>query len=335
LCPIKLFALRDAAGKTTIIAIVKNGFMKTNDSCMNEALCAELADAVSARLQALPDKPEETPEATVRALWHTAAGMPLSAQRACRERLPVLSEQGSATLYDLIERRLKGTPLAHLTGRQHFMQTELVVYPGALIPRKETELLGYTALNILDDIMQQRVVQPQIIDLCTGSGNLACAIAVHRPEVRVTGSDISIAALNCAMENRRILGLHAHVAFVAADMLTSFVPEVCRQRTTMIVCNPPYISSAKLANLPGEIILHEPSEAFNGGPIGVSLLNRLVKEGSKYIMEGGWICCEAGRGQGDWLAQRFEKTAQFQQVRRVCDTDGHIRVVAAQRHAAG
>jgi release factor glutamine methyltransferase len=86
-----------------------------------------------------------------------------------------------------------------------------------------------------------------------------------------------------------------------------------------------------MAKLPTEIAQHEPREAFNGGPLGVSILSRLVKDGADYLVSGGLICCEVGLGQGRWLAQRFERTNNFQRVKTFSDSAGEIRVVAAQR----
>ena len=265
---------------------------------MPNSYFTELVAAVAARLQTLPDKPEEDAEATVRALWHKAAGHPLCVEAAVKTALPDLDASGLTLLQTLISRRLAGTPLAHLTGRQQFMQIEFLADARALIPRKETELLGYSALNILNDWHVKVGAPLQAIDLCTGAGNLACALAHHQPRLRVVGSDISLDALACARENSQHLKVHDRVGFVAGDLLEAFDPSVCRQSIAMIICNPPYISNAKVDTLPEEIIGHEPRAAFAGGPLGVSILNRLVKHGADYLVDGGWICCEVGLGQG-------------------------------------
>ena len=300
----------------------------------SSTLLAELIEAVAAHLQMLPDKPEETAEATVHALWHKASGTSLSLEAACQTTLPNLDKQGQARLKALISQRLAGTPLAYLTGRQQFMNIELLADRRALIPRKETELLGYTALNILDDIRLNDATGLRAIDLCTGSGNLACAMAKHLPELHITGSDISIEALTCAMGNRSFLNLDPQrIGFIASDLLYGFNPSACRQKISMIICNPPYISEAKVSQLDKEIICHEPSQAFNGGPLGLSILTRLVKESAAYLTDHGWICCEVGLGQGKWLAQRFERTRSYQRVITTSDTSGEIRVVAAQRNS--
>jgi len=297
-----------------------------------ESLFYDLVAEITPLLVTLPDKPEEDGEATVRALWHKAAGRALSVERAGQLELSWLGQEARVRLKALIKKRLQGTPLAHLTGRQHFMGIDFIVDARALIPRKETELLGYTALNKIDDILLNDKEHLWVMDLCSGSGNLACALAFHRPELRVIGSDISVPALTCARDNSRMLGLDDRVRFVAGDLLEAFSAHRCKEDISVIVCNPPYISNAKLDRLPMEIIRHEPREAFAGGPLGLSILNRLVKESATFLAGGGWVCCEVGLGQGAWLTQRFERTQNFQRVETFCDADGNIRVVAAQRN---
>ena len=109
---------------------------------------AELA----AKLGVLPDKPEETPEATLRALWHLAGGVALSVEAAREAPLDQLSREAGLRLRALIAQRIAGVPLAHLTGRQRFMGLEMLASGDALIPRRETELVGYAALELLRDL---------------------------------------------------------------------------------------------------------------------------------------------------------------------------------------
>ena len=142
----------------------------------------ELLDRLQRELVPLPDKPEETPETTLRALWCAAAGRPSSAEVAASAELAPLEPEGLAELERLIALRLAGTPLAHLTGRQSFMGVELLAGPEALVPRKETEILAGVAIGRLDPS-----VPATVLDVCTGSGNLAAAIALARPLARIQG----------------------------------------------------------------------------------------------------------------------------------------------------
>src|SRR6185312_15982434 len=115
---------------------------------MIEELFIQLKNELNSKLSILKDKPEESVDSTLKACWLTAAGMPKSAEEAMNHPLPELSDNQRNTLFYLIEQRLKNVPLAHLTGRQNFMGIEFLSDKRALIPRKETEILGRKALEI-------------------------------------------------------------------------------------------------------------------------------------------------------------------------------------------
>src|SRR5439155_26689169 len=126
----------------------------------------------------LRDKPEETPERLLCALWSTACGAPVSADRAAHGSLPALDAAGLERLRELVERKKAGVPLAHLTERQTFLGLELLAGPEALIPRKETEILGRAALAKIGCMARKRG-ELLVVDVCTGSGNLAVAYAYY------------------------------------------------------------------------------------------------------------------------------------------------------------
>src|SRR6267378_2313454 len=138
----------------------------------------------------LPDKPEETPEGVLCALWATACGEPVSVDRAVCAPLPALDNESHARLRELIERRKAGVPLAHLTERQTFLGLEMLAGPEALIPRKETEILGRAALAKIGCMAKKRGTV-LVVDLCTGSGNLALAYAYYEPQALVYAADLS------------------------------------------------------------------------------------------------------------------------------------------------
>lgn len=288
---------------------------------------AQLARLVSA-LSSLDDKPEETPEATLRALWWTAAGTPRSADLAAEGELPELTEAQAAALDELIGRRLSGIPLAHLTGRQRFLGIEMFAAPGALIPRKETEILGRAALTLIHDAAEARGTVT-VIDVCTGSGNLALAYAAHEPRARVLAADLSADAIAVARENARLTGLSDRVDFREGDLLAPFGPDF-DGIVDVLSCNPPYISTAKVKTMAAEIADHEPGLAFDGGPFGVRLLTRLINEAPRLVRPGGWICFEVGLGQGPAMGQRLEAHGVYQDVRRFVDTQGAVRALAAR-----
>jgi release factor glutamine methyltransferase len=312
-----------------------------NDGVHAVAHGASIAQAFGQRLAALQaalphhdDKPEETAEATLRVLWHLAAGHALSVVSAARMPLTALEDAAGARLDALVAQRLSGLPLAHLSQRQHFMGLDMLVGPQALIPRVETELLGEVALTLLQG--RQR---PTVLDLCTGCGNLALAVAHHVPNAQVMAGDVCAAAISLAQRNAQHLGLGSRVDLRVGDLFEPFQEPRWRAQIDLVVCNPPYISSGKVDSLPTEIQGHEPRLAFDGGPFGISVLHRLVRDAALFLRPGGWLAIEVGRGQGQSVLRRLRaqavanlaKTAVFETALSASDEAGDIRVVMARR----
>ncbi len=280
-------------------------------------------------LSTLPDKPEETPDSCLRALWHMASGTALSVAAAHEQSLPTLDTAQSSALDALIDRRLQGVPVAYLTGRQRFMGLDLLAGPQALIPRRETEMLGLAARAKLHELAAGRDAV-QVIDVCCGSGNLALALAAAEPKATVHGADLSAEAIALAGRNLALQGLGERVALHTGDLLSPFQSQKYQDRIDLIVSAPPYISTAKLDTMPAEIIGHEPALAFDGGPFGVSILMRLLRESPALLRAGGWLGIEVGLGQGPAMQQMLRKNASFGTVETVCDSAGQIRVLLAK-----
>jgi release factor glutamine methyltransferase len=303
---------------------------------------AQRLAAVQAALPRHADKPEETAEATLRVLWHLAAGHALSVVGALRIPLPLpaLNVDAGARLDGLIAQRLSGRPLAYLSQRQHFMGLDMLVGPQALIPRIETEQLGRVALSLLQG-RQQGPEQATVLDLCTGSGNLALALAHHAPQAQVLGGDLCGAAVALARRNALHLGLSQRVEFRVGDLFEPFQEPRWRGQIDLVVCNPPYISSGKVDRLPPEIQRHEPRLAFDGGPLGVNVLHRLLRDVALFLRPGAWLAVEVGRGQGQSVLHRLRAlvapnlagAAAFEAPLSACDAAGDIRVVMARRAA--
>ncbi len=276
-----------------------------------------------------PDKPEETPERTLCALWSTASGRPVSADRAGDETLPLLDDAGQARLRELIALRRAGVPLAHLTQRQFFLGLELLAGGEALIPRKETEILGRAALAKLQ-AMSESKAELTVIDVCTGSGNLALAYAWYRPNARVFGADITPESVGLAQRNADHLRLAARVEFRQGDLLEPFDSADFHGRVDLLSCNPPYISSAKVDTLDPEIGRYEPRAAFDGGAFGVSILMKLLKQAPRFLRPGGWLAFEVGLGQGPGLARQLERNPAFAAVETHRDSAGEVRALLAR-----
>lgn len=289
---------------------------------MPDGFAARLAQLQG--LAILPDKPEETAEGTLRALWSAAAGTPLSVEAARDAALVPLNDDANRMLDATIERRLQGVPLAHLTGRQRFMGVELLAGPEALVPRKETELLGRTALARLGG-----KASPHVIDLCTGSGNLACALAAALPDATVIAADLSAAAVTLARRNAVFAGVAGRASFHEGDLFAA-LPESARG-ADLLVCNPPYISTAKVETMAAEIAEHEPRLAFDGGGFGLGIVSRLIAEAPAWLAPGGWLCFEIGKGQGTFLQRSLAKANAYEAIEPVADEAGEIRVLVARK----
>lgn len=278
----------------------------------------------------LPDKPEESADSTLRALWHAAAGQPLSATLASSTALPELDEKGKQALIRLFTRRLAGEPLAHIIERQHFMGMEMLAGPAALVPRVETELLAQAAIELAEQLaIGQSTLR--VIDVCTGAGNVALAIARHVLAAQVWAADISASAIDLAKRNAKFMELGKRVQFCAGDLLAPFNEPEFMGTVDVLTCNPPYISSAKVDRLTAETQVHEPRLAFDGGPFGVNILMRLLHEAPPVLRAGGWLAFEVGLGQGDLLKKRMLTSRMFTEVRSFADRSGAVRVLAGQK----
>jgi release factor glutamine methyltransferase len=292
---------------------------------------AELCGQWQARLTTLPDKPQETVEATLRTLWHLACGQPLSLEAALAlADLPALDGAADQRLRGLIERRADGVPLALLTGRQRFMGLDMLAGAAALIPRRETELLGDAALALVRTRLAE-AGGARVVDVCTGSGNLALAVARHEPRAQVHASDLSADAIDLAGRNAEHLGVASRVDLRVGDLLEPFDQPAFHGAVDVLICNPPYISSGKVDTMQREISDFEPRLAFDGGPLGVRILQRLIREAPRFLAPRGWLAFEVGAGQGSAVLHRLDAGGVFRQQRSVCDAGGEIRAIVASR----
>ena len=294
----------------------------------NQTKYNDLLVKITASLQGLTDKPEESPEGTLRALWLLAAGIHKPVEFAKHAELPTLSDAGFSHLEELIENRLSGIPLAHLTGRQYFMDIEMLAGPEALIARKETEILTKAALDQLKKLAQKRD-SVKVIDICTGSGNIALALAYYEQSLQVYGADISKEAIGLAQNNANHLGLADRVNFHVGDLFTPFENRDFIGQIDMITCNPPYIATTNVEKMPEEISRNEPHEAFDGGPFGVTIILRVIREAAQYLKPNSWLCLEVGQGQGKAIASRLERSEHYQEVHSYRDDKGNVRALLA------
>jgi release factor glutamine methyltransferase len=224
--------------------------------------------------------------------------------------------------------RATGIPLAFVIGHQEFMGIELMVDEGALAPREETELLGNTALGVL---RSSGVAKPSVVDMCCGSGNLACAIAHHLPAARVWASDLTDGCIAVTRRNVEHIGVGERVVVAQGDLFTGLQPFGLEGSIDAIVCNPPYISQSKLASDSAGLLKHEPREAFDGGPYGISIQQRAVKEALPFLRPGGVLLFEIGLGQERQVKMLFDRMKSYEDIRLVKNTAGEVRVVSGRK----
>jgi release factor glutamine methyltransferase len=216
----------------------------------------------------------------------------------------------------LIKRRALGEPVAYLTGRREFWSLELTVSPAVLVPRPETELLVERALAL------QASDRARVVDLGTGSGAVALALACERPNWRVTATDVSSEALAVARANAARLGLA--VQFLQGSW---FAPLNCA-RFDLVVSNPPYVAAGDPA-LASAALAHEPRLALTPGDDALACLRLIVRAAGQHLRPGGWLLLEHGADQG--AAVRHELVlAGYRYVRSHRDLASHERATEGQ-----
>jgi len=277
---------------------------------------AALSDA-RARLAASP-----SPGLDAELLLAHALGAERTRLRARPEE--TLPATASARFGALLARRAAGEPVAYLIGRRGFHAIELMVSPAVLIPRPETEMLVDVALAELD----RRDPEARVVDLGTGSGCIALAIAHQRSDVRITAIESSPEALELARLNGERLGLDGRVAFVAGDWLAG----TGEHGVDVIVCNPPYVASGD-PHLEHGDLRFEPRVALAGGPDGLDALRAVVADAPAHLATDGLLAVEHGCDQGEAVRALFDAAGLVDVTTRT-DPAGHPRVTCGRCVAA-
>ena len=238
-----------------------------------------------------------------------------------------VSEAEISSFRELVRRRAAGEPVAYLTGYREFWSLKIRVGKGVLIPRPETELLVEEALNVFKPAVSA-ATQLTLLDIGTGSGAIAIALAKELHESIIYAADISRAALAVARANSTEQGYAGRIRFVCGDSVTPF-----RQKELfdLIVSNPPYIRSGDLKGLAREIREHEPIAALDGGIDGLDFYRQWIPQMPALLRGKGWVILEMGAGQAAAVAELFQQTGLFNAVKVVKDYAGHERVVLAQK----
>ena len=214
----------------------------------------------------------------------------------------------------LLSRRLNGEPIAYILGTREFYGLNLKVTTDTLIPRPDTETLVEAALA---KISHQE--KSQILDLGTGTGAIALAIAKYRPQAHVTALDASQAALNIAIENAQNLNI-SNVKFILSDWFNALNTE----KFDVIVSNPPYIEAAD-AHLKQGDLRFEPVSALASGEDGLDAIRRIITRAPQHLNPDGWLMLEHGYNQASKVAALLEQ-AGFSDIGHVKDLSGIDRV---------
>ncbi len=225
-----------------------------------------------------------------------------------------VSDKDWSTILKMADEAGRGAPVEYITGRAYFRYTQLSVTPDVLIPRKETELVAGTAI----ELVRQRGYKT-VLDMCTGSGCIAISIATET-EAEVSAADISEKAIELAEKNAE--ENEATVKFFISDMF-----DKAGKSFDLIVCNPPYVSDEEYEELSNDVKNYEPSGALKSGD-GLEFYRIIAKDAPEYLNEGGALVLEIGAGQGQDVIRLLE-SGGFIQIDCKKDYQGRDRIVAA------
>ena len=253
-----------------------------------------------------------------RLLVATTAGK--STQELLRDLPLYTSTEVADKVAALIERRVGGEPVAYITGAWEFYGLPMVITTDVLIPRMDTELLVDAAKELLNG----RKMDARVLDLCCGSGCIACAIGHELPAARIVAVDLSARALEVARKNIALNRLSSRAICLQADATAN--PPMSMGQFDLVVCNPPYIKTSELRKLDPSVREYEPSWALDGGKDGLKFYKSIIKFWKAVIRPGGYILFEVGEGQAESVKEML-LTGGFRSVSSKFDTLGVERVV--------
>lgn len=253
-----------------------------------------------------------------RLLVATAAGK--TTQELLRDLSLYTTPEMADKVAALTERRISGEPVAYITGAWEFYGLPMYITSDVLIPRMDTELLVDAAKELLNG----RKMDARVLDLCCGSGCIACAIGHEMPAARIVAVDLSAKALEVARRNVAVNRLSSRVICMQADATAS--PPMSMGQFDMIVSNPPYVRSADMKKLDRSVRDFEPSWALDGGKDGLKFYKSIIKYWKSVLRPGGYLLFEVGEGQAESVKEML-LTGGFRSVGSKFDTIGVERVV--------
>jgi len=246
-----------------------------------------------------------------------------------------LNPNEQARYDEVVAQRTTGMPSQYITGHQEFWGLDFVVTPAVLIPRPETEHLVETGLELIREEYEEPAAKLKVVDVGTGSGCVALALANELPFAQVYATDISRDALEIAKANAARLQLNGRVQFLHCDVLqpvaASSVPsETPPSDLDFVVSNPPYVAYSEADKVQRSVKEFEPGTAVFAGKHGLDVITRLISEAHAGLKSGGWLAMEIGYSMRDQVVELLEP-ALWKDVRVVPDLQGIPRVIAARR----
>jgi len=234
-----------------------------------------------------------------------------------------VAEEPRTRFRELVRRRGAGAPVAYLVGGREFFSLPFAVTPQVLIPRPETEGLVVRVLDLC-----RKAPAPRIVDVGTGSGAIAVAVAKHLPQAIVAAGDVSAEALEVARANAARHGVAERIGFATGDLLAGAGLE---GPWDVVVSNPPYVREDEFATLPQDVREHEPRVALVAGPRGVEVIERLAGEAAERLAPGGWLVLEAGPTVAADVERVLAATPGLEPGPTLPDLAGRPRVFQARR----
>ncbi len=219
-----------------------------------------------------------------------------------------------------IKELIKGKPLQYITNKQEFMGLNFYVDENVLIPQPDTEILVEKAIEIAETTQKNK-----ILDMCTGSGCIAIALAKKINNAQITAVDISNSALNVANKNVINNNVENKIIFINSDMFNNI-----EEKFDIIVSNPPYIETETINKLEIEV-QNEPHLALDGGIDGLKFYKIIANNAFKYLNENGYLLLEIGYNQQNSVTQLLQDTGKYKNIETIKDLGGNYRVVIARK----
>jgi release factor glutamine methyltransferase len=235
-----------------------------------------------------------------------------------------LSPEEQAQYQDVVRERARGCPTQYITGHQEFWGLDLMVSPAVLIPRPETEHVVETVLELVNGYCYDGPGRLRLLDVGTGSGCIALALASELPHAEIHACDISEEALEIARINAARLALGGKVLFRKSDLLSVYSGE----KFDFVISNPPYVGEADADKVQKQVREFEPRIAVFSGQEGLDVYRRLAPEANEHLREGGWFVTEIGFSEE---AKVRELLAGWEDIQVTADLQGIPRVVAARK----